>query len=49
MEICAEYDVPLVEDAAESLGSLYKGKPTGTFGALGIYSFNVRWGYVGLG
>ena len=40
LEICREYDVPLIEDAAESLGSFYKGKPTGTFGELGIYSFN---------
>lgn len=40
LEICRAYDVPLIEDAAESLGSSYKGKPTGTFGELGIYSFN---------
>jgi len=40
MEICREYDVPLIEDAAESLGSLYKGKQTGTFGDLGVFSFN---------
>ena len=40
MEICKEYDVPLIEDAAESLSSTYKGKQTGTFGKFGIYSFN---------
>lgn len=40
LEICRAYDVPVIEDAAESLGSFYKGKPTGTFGELGIYSFN---------
>ena len=35
-----EYNIPLVEDAAESLGSTFKGKHTGTFGLLGTYSFN---------
>ena len=40
MEICRERNVPLIEDAAESLGSTYKGKHTGTFGDIGIYSFN---------
>lgn len=40
MEICARYQVTLIEDAAESLGSTYKGKYTGTFGKIGIYSFN---------
>ena len=40
MEICAKHNVPLIEDAAESLGSTYKGKHTGTFGKIGIYSFN---------
>ncbi len=38
--ICDKHNVPLVEDAAESLGSTYKGKETGTFGKYGIYSFN---------
>lgn len=40
MEICREHGVPLIEDAAESLGSTYQGKHTGTFGKYGIYSFN---------
>ncbi len=40
MEICKKHQVPLIEDAAESLGSTYKGKHTGTFGKIGIYSFN---------
>jgi perosamine synthetase len=38
--ICDEFNIPVVEDAAESLGSTYKGKHTGTFGKLGAYSFN---------
>ena len=40
MAICNEHNVPLVEDAAESLGATYKGKQTGTFGKYGIFSFN---------
>lgn len=40
MEICRQHNVPLVEDAAEALSSTYKGKYTGTFGKIGIYSFN---------
>ena len=39
-EICDKHGVPLVEDAAESLGATYNGKQTGTFGKYGIYSFN---------
>ena len=39
-EICDKHKVPLVEDAAESLGALYKEKQTGTFGKYGVYSFN---------
>jgi aminotransferase in exopolysaccharide biosynthesis len=38
--ICDAWHVTLVEDAAESLGSYYKGRHTGTFGALGAFSFN---------
>jgi len=40
VEICRRHNVPLIEDAAESLGTTYKGKYTGTFGDFGIYSFN---------
>lgn len=40
MDICNKHKVPLIEDAAESLSSTYKGKHTGTFGKIGIYSFN---------
>lgn len=40
MEICAEHQVPFIEDAAESLGATYKGKHTGTIGKFGIISFN---------
>lgn len=39
-QICNRYDVPIIEDAAESLGATYKGKSSGTIGRLGIYSFN---------
>lgn len=40
IELCKEYDVTLIEDAAESLGTYYKGKHTGSFGEYGIFSFN---------
>ena len=40
LEICNKYNVPVIEDAAESLGTKYKGKQTGTFGDFGVYSFN---------
>jgi len=39
-EICDKYHVFLIEDAAESVGSIYKGKHTGTFGQVGVMSFN---------
>ena len=40
MDICSRHNVPVLEDAAEALSSTYKGKHTGTFGRIGIYSFN---------
>ncbi len=40
LEICNEYGVPVLEDAAESLGALYNNKQTGTFGKFGVFSFN---------
>lgn len=40
MAICKEHGVPVIEDAAESLGSYYHGQHTGTFGDYGIFSFN---------
>lgn len=40
VQICGEWGIAIVEDAAESLGSTYKGRHTGTFGALGTLSFN---------
>jgi perosamine synthetase len=40
LQVCQEYNLPVVEDAAESLGSQYKSKQTGTFGLIGTYSFN---------
>jgi len=40
LALCNQYDVPLIEDAAESLGATYKGRMPGTFGKAGFYSFN---------
>lgn len=40
VEVCKEWNIELIEDAAESIGSLYKGKHTGTFGKIGALSFN---------
>lgn len=40
LSICASWNLCVVEDAAESLGSFYKGQHTGTFGQLGVLSFN---------
>ena len=39
-DLCSRFNIALVEDAAESLGSRYKGQQTGTFGLLGAFSFN---------
>lgn len=40
IKVCEKWKIPIVEDAAESLGSEYKEKPTGSFGRIGIFSFN---------
>jgi len=39
-EVCDAWKIPIVEDAAESLGSEYKNKPTGSIGEMGVFSFN---------
>ena len=39
-DLCDQYQIPLIEDAAESLGATYKGKPAGGFGDIGCFSFN---------
>src|SRR5699024_1801021 len=38
--LCDKHNVALIEDAAESLGTYYKGQHTGTFGDYGVFSFN---------
>ncbi len=38
--VCQKYDVPVLEDAAEAVGTLYRGKPAGTFGDVAAFSFN---------
>ena len=38
--VCRRFDVPLIEDAAEAIGSTYRGRPAGSFGAAGVFSFN---------
>ena len=40
VKACDRYEIPLIEDAAESLGATYKGRSPGTFGRIGIFSFN---------
>ncbi|MBT4731375.1 aminotransferase class I/II-fold pyridoxal phosphate-dependent enzyme [Candidatus Woesearchaeota archaeon] len=40
LKLCNEYDIPVIEDAAESVGAYYKGKHTGTLGKFGVFSFN---------
>ena len=40
LEKCERYEVPVVEDAAEALGAIYRGKPAGSFGKIAVFSFN---------
>jgi pyridoxal phosphate-dependent aminotransferase EpsN len=40
LEICRRHEIAVLEDAAEAVGTLYKGKPAGTLGDVGVYSFN---------
>ncbi|NLL37718.1 MAG: DegT/DnrJ/EryC1/StrS family aminotransferase [Fretibacterium sp.] len=40
LALCRQYGIPLLEDAAESLGALYKGRPSGSFGAFSVFSYN---------
>ena len=40
LSLAQKYEIPLIEDAAEAVGSTYRGQYTGTFGAIGVYSFN---------
>lgn len=40
IEVCNDWNIPIVEDAAESIGSEYRGMPTGSFGKVGVFSFN---------
>ena len=40
LEISNKYNIPIIEDAAEAIGSKYKGQPLGTFGKIGVFSFN---------
>lgn len=39
-QVCDKYHITVIEDAAEAVGSVYEGKPVGTFGKLGVISFN---------
>lgn len=40
LPICQEFGIPVIEDSAEAVGSFYKGKPCGSFGDIGVFSYN---------
>jgi dTDP-4-amino-4,6-dideoxygalactose transaminase len=40
LSVCSRFNVPVIEDAAEALGATYRGKPAGSLGVLGVFSFN---------
>lgn len=40
LAVCREYEIPVLEDAAEALGATYRDQPAGTFGDVGVFSFN---------
>jgi dTDP-4-amino-4,6-dideoxygalactose transaminase len=40
LDVCEQHGVPVIEDAAEAVGASYRGQPAGTFGAIGVFSFN---------
>jgi dTDP-4-amino-4,6-dideoxygalactose transaminase len=40
LEVCGQYGVPVIEEAAEGVGARYEGKPAGSFGVMAVYSFN---------
>ena len=40
LKVCNKWNIPIVEDAAEAIGSEYNGKPVGQFGKIGVFSFN---------
>lgn len=40
LSLCADYEIPVIEDAAEALGASYRGRPAGSMGDFGVFSFN---------